>query len=139
MLPCQVALFFGTGNQTPNVSAAVISRVFLDPDLRLFDYCPQRLLNSVPQMFAFPVLQVGGRCQHPMHVLLPSFLCHGLSGQQRCGPSHCSCSVYKSSMSSFRVFAADLPCCLAGCRMCSPPLRPALPTSCTATALWHVL
>jgi len=52
-----VALFFGTGNQTPNVAAAVIARVFLDPDLRLFDYCPQRLLNSVPEMFAFPVLQ----------------------------------------------------------------------------------
>lgn len=43
-----VALFFGTGNQTPSVSAAVIARVFLDPDLRLFDYCPKRLLNSVP-------------------------------------------------------------------------------------------
>ncbi|PNH12817.1 hypothetical protein TSOC_000181 [Tetrabaena socialis] len=52
-----VALFFGTGNQTPHVSAAVISRVFLDPHLRLFDYCPQRLLNSVPEMFAFPVLE----------------------------------------------------------------------------------
>lgn len=43
-----VALFFGTGNQTPNVAAAIIARVFLDPDLRLFDYCPHRLLNSVP-------------------------------------------------------------------------------------------
>ncbi|EFJ42401.1 hypothetical protein VOLCADRAFT_107244 [Volvox carteri f. nagariensis] len=52
-----VALFFGTGNQTPHVAAAVIARVFLDPDLRLFDYCPQRLLNSVPEMFAFPVLE----------------------------------------------------------------------------------
>ncbi|GLI68131.1 hypothetical protein VaNZ11_012449 [Volvox africanus] len=52
-----VALFFGTGNQTPHVSAAVIARVFLDPDLRLFDYCPKRLLNSVPEMFAFPVLE----------------------------------------------------------------------------------
>ncbi|GLC40783.1 hypothetical protein PLESTB_000023200 [Pleodorina starrii] len=52
-----VALFFGTGNQTPRVSAAVIARVFLDPDLRLFDYCPDRLLNSVPEMFAFPVLE----------------------------------------------------------------------------------
>ncbi|KAG2501770.1 hypothetical protein HYH03_000270 [Edaphochlamys debaryana] len=52
-----VALFFGTGNQTPRVSAAVIARVFLDPQLRLFDYCPQRLLNSVPEMFAFPVLE----------------------------------------------------------------------------------
>ena len=29
-----VALFFGTGNQTPNVASAVIARVFLDPDLR---------------------------------------------------------------------------------------------------------
>lgn len=31
--------------------------MFLNPDLRLFDYCPQRLLNSVPRMFAFPCLQ----------------------------------------------------------------------------------
>ncbi|MEW5301387.1 MAG: hypothetical protein WDW38_009596 [Sanguina aurantia] len=52
-----VALFFGTGNQTSNVAAAVIARVFLDPDLRLFDYSPERLLDSVPEMFAFPVLQ----------------------------------------------------------------------------------
>ncbi|PSC67108.1 flavincontaining amine [Micractinium conductrix] len=50
------ALFFGTGNQTPNVSAAVISRVFLDPQLRLFQYSPTRLLDSVPTMFAFPKL-----------------------------------------------------------------------------------
>lgn len=51
------ALFFGTGNQTPNVSAAVIARVFLDPDLRLFQYCPKRLLNETPEMFAFPHLE----------------------------------------------------------------------------------
>lgn len=62
-----VALFFGTGNQTPHVAAAVIARVFLDPDLRLFDYCPRRLLNSVPEMFAFPLLQdvfttIAGTC-----------------------------------------------------------------------------
>ena len=50
------ALFFGTGNQTPHVSAAVIARVFLDPDLRLFDYDPQSLLSQTPQMFAFPKL-----------------------------------------------------------------------------------
>lgn len=31
------ALFFGTGNQTPRVSAAVVARVFLDPQLRLFE------------------------------------------------------------------------------------------------------
>ncbi len=42
------ALFFGTGNQTPNVASAVVARVFLDPKLRLFDYSPDRLLSSVP-------------------------------------------------------------------------------------------
>lgn len=52
-----VALFFGTGNQTPHVAAAVLPRVFLDPDLKLFEYNPERLLASVPEMFAFPVLQ----------------------------------------------------------------------------------
>ncbi|KAL4852729.1 hypothetical protein ACK3TF_006201 [Chlorella vulgaris] len=51
-----VALFFGTGNQTPHVSAAVIARVFQDPQLRLFEYSPQRLLDQVPTMFAFPRL-----------------------------------------------------------------------------------
>lgn len=39
------ALFFGTGNQTPNVAAAIVARVFLDPQLRLFDYSPTHLLN----------------------------------------------------------------------------------------------
>ena len=50
------ALFFGTGNQTPNVSAAIVARVFLDPQLRLFDYDPQRLLAQSPEMFAFQPL-----------------------------------------------------------------------------------
>lgn len=36
------ALFFGTGNQTPYVSAAVIARVFLDKELALFKYSPER-------------------------------------------------------------------------------------------------
>jgi hypothetical protein len=47
------ALFFGTGNQTPHVSSAIIARVFLDPDLRLFDYDPDSLLSQSPDMFAF--------------------------------------------------------------------------------------
>ena len=51
-----VALFFGTGNQTPYVSSAVIARVFLDPELRLFEYDRKRLLATVPTMFAFPPL-----------------------------------------------------------------------------------
>lgn len=51
------ALFFGTGNQTPNVSSAIMARVFLDDDLRLFDYDTERLLSQTPEMFAFPNLQ----------------------------------------------------------------------------------
>ena len=50
------ALFFGTGNRTAEVSAALVARVFLDPQLRLFDYDPDRLLSGAPQMFAFPPL-----------------------------------------------------------------------------------
>lgn len=51
------ALFFGTGNQTPNVSSAIIARVFLDPDLKLFDYDPDFLLSQQPEMFAFTNLE----------------------------------------------------------------------------------
>lgn len=51
------ALFFGTGNQTPHVSSAIIARVFLDPDLKLFDYDPDYLLSQTPEMFAFANLE----------------------------------------------------------------------------------
>jgi len=51
------ALFFGTGNKTPEVSAAIIARVFLDPQLRLFDYDSTRLLSQTPAMFAFQPLK----------------------------------------------------------------------------------
>lgn len=53
MLYPLVALFFGTGNQTRRVSAALISRVFRDEKLRLFDFDPDRLLSQRPPMFAF--------------------------------------------------------------------------------------
>jgi hypothetical protein len=51
------ALFFGTGNRTPHVSAAIVARVFLDPQLRLFEYSPERLLAEAPEMFAFVPLR----------------------------------------------------------------------------------
>lgn len=51
------ALFFGTGNQTPHVSSAIVARVFLDPDLKLFDYDPSFLLSQTPEMFAFGNLE----------------------------------------------------------------------------------
>ena len=50
-----VALFFGTGNVTKTVPAAIFARVFTDPKLRLYDYCPQRFLSETPKMFAFPL------------------------------------------------------------------------------------
>ena len=56
MLYPLTALFFGTGNQTANVSSALIARVFLDRDLKLFDYNPRRLLASQADMFAFDKL-----------------------------------------------------------------------------------
>ena len=52
-----VALFFGTGNQTPKVSAAVIARVFLDQNLAIFEYDAQRLLAQTPTNIAFDDLQ----------------------------------------------------------------------------------
>jgi hypothetical protein len=50
------ALFFGTGNQTPYVSSAILARVFLDPNMRLFEFDERSLLASIPTMFAFPRL-----------------------------------------------------------------------------------
>ena len=52
-----VALFFGTGNQTPKVSAAVIARVFLDPSLAIFEYDSDRLLAETPTNIAFDDLE----------------------------------------------------------------------------------
>lgn len=50
------ALFFGTGNQTPYVASAILARVFLDPNMRLFEFDERSLLASIPTMFAFPRL-----------------------------------------------------------------------------------
>ncbi|KAJ3503506.1 hypothetical protein NLJ89_g8401 [Agrocybe chaxingu] len=51
-----VALFFGTGNQTPFISSAILERVFMDPNMRLFEFSPESFLASVPKMWAFPRL-----------------------------------------------------------------------------------
>ncbi|KAG6907439.1 hypothetical protein DXG01_008867 [Tephrocybe rancida] len=51
-----VALFFGTGNQTPFISCAILERVFMDPNMRLFEYSPESFLASIPTMRAFPRL-----------------------------------------------------------------------------------
>ncbi|KAF9534035.1 FAD/NAD-P-binding domain-containing protein [Crepidotus variabilis] len=51
-----VALFFGTGNQTPFISSAILERVFMDHNMRLFEYSPKTFLATIPKMCAFPCL-----------------------------------------------------------------------------------
>ncbi len=51
-----IALFLGTGNQTANVSCAILERLFDDPNMKLWDYDPDTLLPNLPTMFTFPKL-----------------------------------------------------------------------------------
>jgi hypothetical protein len=51
-----IALFLGTGNQTANVSCAILERLFDDPNMKLWDYDPQTLLPNLPTMMTFPNL-----------------------------------------------------------------------------------
>ncbi|KAI9035791.1 putative flavin-containing amine oxidasedehydrogenase [Aspergillus affinis] len=51
-----MALFLGTGNQTPNVSSVLLERLFDDPQMRLWDYDPDTLLPNQPGMSTFPNL-----------------------------------------------------------------------------------
>ncbi|KAI9884128.1 MAG: hypothetical protein M1823_004100 [Watsoniomyces obsoletus] len=51
-----IALFLGTGNQTPNVCCAVLERLFHDPNMALWNYDPKTLLPNLPQMVTFPNL-----------------------------------------------------------------------------------
>ncbi|PQE16502.1 FAD dependent oxidoreductase protein [Rutstroemia sp. NJR-2017a BBW] len=53
-----IALFLGTGNQTANVSCAILERLFQDPAMKLWaeDYDPDTLLPNLPDMLTFPCL-----------------------------------------------------------------------------------
>ncbi|KAE8154593.1 hypothetical protein BDV25DRAFT_171805 [Aspergillus avenaceus] len=51
-----LALFLGTGNQTPNVPGALLERLFDDRNMRLWDYDPDTLLPNQPTMYTFPNL-----------------------------------------------------------------------------------
>ncbi|KAI9844110.1 MAG: hypothetical protein M1837_005824 [Sclerophora amabilis] len=51
-----IALFLGTGNQTANVSCAILERLFHDPNMKLWDYDPETLLPNLPTMVTFPNL-----------------------------------------------------------------------------------
>ncbi|KAL2007252.1 hypothetical protein VTN00DRAFT_8690 [Thermoascus crustaceus] len=49
-----MALFLGTGNQTPHVSSVLLERLFNDRTMKLWDYDPVTLLPNLPTMFTFP-------------------------------------------------------------------------------------
>ena len=51
-----IALFLGTGNQTPNVACAILERLFDDPNMKLWDYDSETLLPNLPTMITFPKL-----------------------------------------------------------------------------------
>ncbi|GKZ16852.1 hypothetical protein AbraIFM66951_006343 [Aspergillus brasiliensis] len=51
-----IALFLGTGNQTPNVSSVLLERLFDDPQMRLWEFDPDMLLPNRPTMYTFPEL-----------------------------------------------------------------------------------
>jgi hypothetical protein len=53
-----IALFLGTGNQTANVSCAILERIFNDPNMKLWDYDSQTLLPNLPKMVTFPNLHL---------------------------------------------------------------------------------
>lgn len=42
------------GNQTANVSCAILERLFDDPNMKLWDYDPDTLLPNLPTMVTFP-------------------------------------------------------------------------------------
>ena len=80
------ALFFGTGNQTPYVSAAVVARVFLDPQLRwaclpaCLPACPPacppaspaaKCTGAAPVVQTFPVLSQAAAGRGALNVCLP--------------------------------------------------------------------
>ncbi|KAL7932011.1 hypothetical protein V8C35DRAFT_101065 [Trichoderma chlorosporum] len=48
-----IALFLGTGNQTANVPAAIVERLFNDPNMKLWDYDADTLLPNQPTMYSF--------------------------------------------------------------------------------------
>ncbi|MCJ1462529.1 hypothetical protein MMC07_001131 [Pseudocyphellaria aurata] len=52
-----IALFLGTGNQTANVSCAILERLFDDPNMKLWDYDSETLLPNLPTMVTFPNCQ----------------------------------------------------------------------------------
>lgn len=51
-----IALFLGTGNQTANVPAAIVERLFNDANMKLWNYDADTLLPNQPTMYSFDCL-----------------------------------------------------------------------------------
>jgi hypothetical protein len=51
-----ISLFLGTGNQTANVSCAILERFFDGSNMKLWDYDLDALLSNLPTMVTFPNL-----------------------------------------------------------------------------------
>ena len=67
MVLALTALFFGTGNQTRNVPAAVVARVFCDPDFRIFELDETLFVGKSSDFFAFkPLRQIYKAMQSKM-------------------------------------------------------------------------
>jgi len=49
-----IGLFLGTGNQAPNVAWVILERLFDDPNMKLWDYDLDTLLQNLPTMVTFP-------------------------------------------------------------------------------------
>ena len=67
MVFATTALFFGTGNQTRNVPAAVVAKVFCDPDFAIFKLDEELFVGDAADFFAFtPLGQIYGAMQRGM-------------------------------------------------------------------------
>lgn len=53
MVLALTALFFGTGNSTRHVPAAVVARVFCDPEFRIFQLDEERFVGKAADFFSF--------------------------------------------------------------------------------------
>ena len=56
MVLAPLALFLGTGNQTPNVPGVLLERIFNDARMKLWEFDPDTMITNRPTMFTFPHL-----------------------------------------------------------------------------------
>lgn len=93
-----VALFFGTGNQTPFISSAILERVFKDPSMRLVRPFP------APPRFTPLMTPIVSSSTPPSHSSLPSPPCvHSLVSRSSTRHGHPSLSPRGTSRSRLHM------------------------------------